>query len=349
MVQQNNLIETEDRVALLKQLEDEIKVAHTIDKKNWIRMYKAMSAIKRGELWKEWDETKSFSKWVTHLSKTAKIHETILWNRYRAGEVYDNYCKYKEKRGESITKIENLGISPDCLVFLEKINKHAPELATKITDDVINGKLKRAELKLMYESVRPTIPDYSSCDKIDHSQEEFTESKKDRVKTAQVLTTLSTMKWLGKVSNNGFKGTLEQKSDYDIKTKDRAKAFAEFAVFTGTSIKSRRIDLMCIENINHSSNEKHKVSLHGVEIKVSEYDLSRDNKFVEYSDFVDYIWLAVTPEIEQQALQVVEERQQEAGLLVVDLYGNVTKIKEAKQLDPANRAQALETAVLKLI
>ena len=106
---------------------------------------------------------------------------------------------------------------------------------------------------------------------------------------------------------------------------------------------------MCTENINHSSNEKHKVSLHGVEIKVSEYDLSRDNKFVEYSDFLDYIWLAVTPEIEQQALQVVEERQQEAGLLVVDLYGNVTKIKEAKQLDPSDRAQALETAVLKLI
>ena len=105
-----------------------------------------------------------------------------MWNRYRAGQVYANYCKYKEDKGETAVKLDKLNISPDSLVLLEKINKHAPAMATKITEDVLKGKLKRKELTVMYEALRSKKPDYTKCKKIDHMtiDEEGTEDENER-------------------------------------------------------------------------------------------------------------------------------------------------------------------------
>ena len=80
------------------------------------------------------------------------------------------------------------------------------------------------------------------------------------------------MSWVGFRDNKGFKGSIRQEDEEQKLQKDKAYSIAEFPVFSGTSQKSRRIDLLGIENITKDHHEKYELNLHGVEIKVSKSD-----------------------------------------------------------------------------
>ena len=345
-------IENIDRNYLLQQIETEIQTINSVDKKNWIKIYERMKLIIDKELWVYHSQATSFSSWVRYFSLQSKIHQTILWNRYRAGQVYANYCKYKEDKGETAVKLDKLNISPDSLVLLEKINKHAPAMATKITEDVLKGKLKRKELTVMYEALRSKKPDYTKCKKIDHMtiDEEGTEDENERnmntIKAAEILATLSTMRWVGKTENNGFKGSINQEGQEEKIEKDKAYAIAEFPVFTVTSKKSRRIDMLGIENITKEYYEKKEVNLHGIEIKVSANDLKRDIKFYEYEEFVDFMWLAIPEGLVDIAREL---KSNECGIITINNLGDVVIVEQAKRLEPPLRHKTLEVALLSVL
>lgn len=345
MIDFNKDITGLNKEELLSKIEEEIKTVNAIDKKNWIMMYELMKMIKIEELWTVHLKATSFSSWVRYFSMESKIHQTVLWNRYRAGEVYSNYCKHKTLKGEKALKLDKLNISPDALVLLEKINKHAPDMATKITEDVMRGKVKRKELVVMYEVLRPEKPNYEKCLKINHKQ--LTEEERNSTITAaQVLATLTRMHWVGKKDNNGFKGNFEQEDQVRKVQKDKAHAIPEFPVFTGTSQKSRKIDMLGIENINKEYYEKHELNLHGIEIKVNKYDLINDKKFPEYGEFVDYLWLAIPEEL----LELAKEcKFPEHGIIVVNKFGDARVEEKAKYLEPTLRHKTLETAVARLM
>ena len=281
-------LSTDNSTEELEKIERELEVMVNIDRKNWVNFYLLVKRVKEKELWKV-SHARSFTQWVKELSRNTKIHETIIWNRYKAGEVYQGYAENKRQEGEEVKDITEVKISPDSLVIVEKINKHAPKMASELIDKVLSGELKRKDLVTAYEAIRPEKPNYSKREKINfvdsnssETSETITDDEiKNKITAAKIITTLSNMEWIGKEKSNGFKGYRE-KNEMHAK-KNKAHAFSEFAVYTGTSRKSRRIDVLAIENITKDEFEKHELNIHGIEIKVSKHDLINDTKYTEYS------------------------------------------------------------------
>ena len=335
----------------LEKIEHELEVMVNIDRKNWVNFYLLVKKVKEKELWKV-SNAKSFTQWIKELSRKTKIHETIIWNRYKAGEVYQGYAENKRQGGENVKDITEVNVSPDSLVIVEKINKHAPEMASKLIDQVLKGELRRKDLVTAYEAIRPDKPNYNKRQKIEYivsddseTSETITDDEiKNKITAAKMVTTLSTMKWIGKESNDGFKGYRDKNKI--SANKNKARAFSEFAVYTGTSRKSRRIDVLGIENITKDEFEKHELNIHGIEIKVSKSDLVNDTKYTEYSEFVDYMWLAIPLDLVEDARNT---KFSECGIIVVSENGETEIVEQATRLESELRHKTLTTALLKII
>ena len=340
----------------LQAIEQEIKNVVDVDKKNWVRFYLLIKKVKEKDLWRVADK-KSFTQWVKDLSIKTKTHESTIWNRFRAGEIYNSYAKRKKDEGIEVKNIEDTNISADSLVILDKINKHAPELADDLIDKVMNNEIKRKDLVTAYNAIRPQEADFRTKEQIQRAVSNSDETNntkdkidldevQDKITAANIITTLSQLQWLGKTATatTGFKG-YRNRSEADTRINEKSKVFTEFRVFTGTSRKSRRIDLLTIENLTKDQFEKHQVNLHGVEIKVSKSDLINDKKYSEYAEFVDFIWLAIPLELVDYAR---ETKFKQCGIIAVD-KDNAVIVEQAERLKPEMRMQTLTTATLKMM
>lgn len=338
----------------LEEIEKEIKTVVDLDKKNWVRFYLLIKKVKEKDLWRVADK-KSFTQWVKDLSLKTKTHESIVWSRYRAGEIYNSYAQRKKSEDVEVKSIEDINISADSLVILDKINKHSPELADYLVEKVLNNEIKRKDLVTAYNAIRPEKSDFrtkeqiqravSNNDETDATKDKIELDKaKDKITAANIVTTLTQLKWLGKVTNKGFRG-YRNRSDADAKINEKSKVFTEFKVYTGTSRKSRRIDLLAIENLTKDQFEKHEINIHGVEIKVSKSDLINDKKYTEYAEFVDYIWLAVPLELVDFAR---DTKFKQCGIIAAD-KDNAVIVEQAERLEPDMRMQTLTTATLKMM
>ena len=332
----------------LQAIEQEIKNVVDIDKKNWVKFYILIKKVKEKDLWKA-VEAKSFTQWVKNLSVKTKTHESIIWNRFRAGEVYSSYVDRKKTEGIEVLNIEELKVSPDSLVILDKINKHSPTLADSLVDKVMNNEIKRKDLVVAYKAIRPEKSDFRTKEQIqrvscDEETKVDVEDEQEKVTAATIITTLTQLKWLGRVTTTGFRG-YRNRSDEGEHINQKSKVFTEFKVYSGTSKKSRRIDLLAIENLTKDKFEKHEVNIHGIEIKVSKSDLINDKKYTEYAEFVDFIWLAIPLELVDYAR---ETKFKQCGIIAVD-KDNAVIVEQAERLEPNLRMQTLTTAILKMM
>ena len=124
---------------------------------------------------------------------------------------------------------------------------------------------------------------------------------------------------------------------------DKYKALTEFPVYTGTSKKSRRIDVLVAENI--TLDKHYSLNLHGVEIKVSKSDLTNDCKYTEYAEYVNYLWLAIP----RNLIEVAEETAPKSiGILIFD-DGKIMIHRYAERLNPLKLEESLTTLSLRLI
>ena len=170
-------------------------------------------------------------------------------------------------------------------------------------------------------------------------KEKILENIKD-LKTA-TLTAIDVVNALKK--NNWLDVKKEgRKSFKDFYEQDKYKVFTEFPVFAGTTRNSRRIDALICENLTE---ERWKLNLHAVEIKVSKSDLVNDHKYTEYADFTDFIWLAIPEELVADAR---ETKLDKCGILVIK-DGKVQVIEQAQKLDAIRREECLSRLALKLL
>lgn len=321
------------------------------DKASWTKFYLLMKEVEEKELYKEANKS-SFTAWVKDFCIKNKIHESIIWNRKKAGKVYENYQRVQKEKGIEVPPIEETNISMDSLVLVDKIAKKAPKLGADLTEKAINKEITREDLRTAYKTVRGDLvkakKEYLALDKEPLKEEE--ESKEDvkhthtkqGVKVGEVVTAskiiqaLNSPNWLGikEIKRKAFRPAHEQ---------DKYKTLTEFAVYTGTSKNSRRIDVLALENItveNHFS-----LNLHGIEIKVSKSDLEKDTKYTEYAEFVNYLWIAIPKKLEADARAIVPE---DVGILVFN-KNKMEVVKKANKLNPLQLESSLTTLALKLI
>lgn len=322
----------------LKEYENELIIILNSDKKNWTRFYILMKEIEDNELFKELG-LGSFTAWVKQFSVNNKIHESVIWNRKKAGRVYERYYEVQKEKGVEIAPIEQAQIGVDSLVLLDKISKKDEKLGAELTEKAMNKELTRGDLRSAYKTVRGDLQKHKTNDVIGEQSGKTADESiiniKETIAASKIVSALSKSNWLGeKCKRKAFKGSFEQ---------DKYKAITEFPVYTGTTRKSRRIDVLVAENLKVE--DHYSLNVHGIEIKVSKSDLINDMKYSEYAEFVNYFWLAIPINLLDAAIKNVPEL---FGILLFE-NDKIQIFREAKVLSPIKIKDTLTTLSLRLI
>lgn len=357
----------------LKTIEQKLSEILITDKRNWVTVYRLMKQVEVEELWRI--ENKSFTQWVKSFSLSRKVHESILWSRKKAGETYEKYEHICEQKGIKVPELENTSIAPESLELISKIANGGEDVLISLTDAARSGEMTRDKLREAYKVVRnnstlarvnkenqnkiKTLEKEANKKRTSDERKEQIEAEKKELQdelnksvkeqrqitlaTKDIIIALSDNEWLKKLDVAQMAKDRKQ-SKYFSSAYDRLKygVYTEFPVYVGTT-NSRRIDMLVVENI--VSEEQWHINLHGIEIKVSRSDLEKDHKFTEYMEFVDYMYLAVPKQLEQEALDYAPNI---VGVLIIE-NENVKIARNPQRLNPLLRNKALETLILKLI
>lgn len=325
-------------------IEKELNTLVEKDRQNWSSFYLLLKKVEQGKLWEGYYN--SFTAWIKHFANANKIQESVLWNRRKAGEIYQNYYARKLEKQEKVADIQTVDIAQDSLILIEKIARKDEELQKELIDKAINKELKKKDLQEAYRIIKA---------KKDAEKELRAELKKDNISeeekkkiTANIedlkTATLTAIDVVNALKNNNWLEVKKEgrKSFKDFYEQDKYKVFTEFPVFAGTTRNSRRIDALICENL---TGERWKLNLHAVEIKVSKSDLVNDHKYTEYADFTDFLWLAIPEELIEIAR---ETKLDKCGILVIK-DGKVQVIEQAQKLDGIRKEECLSRLALKLL
>lgn len=333
-------------------IEKELKHLVEQDKNSWAKFYLLLKKVEDQQLYKDLG-LNSFTAWLKDFALKNKIHESVLWNKKKAGKVYERYAETKKEQGVEVPKIEDANVGVDSLVLLDKISKKNEALGAELTEKAINREITRADLRNAYKTIRGDLKKKDNADNktaIEVIEEdnklhedgngdiinvEVKEDHEDNVTATNIVMALNNHAWLGeKEVVTGFKGRFVER---------KYKALTEFPVYTGTTKKSRRIDVLVAENI--SIEEHYNLQLHGIEIKVSKSDLLNDTKYTEYAEFVDKLWIAVPKNLVKEC---IKNTPKNIGIMYLE-DGAIKVKRQAQELNPECLKEALTTLALKLL
>ena len=321
-----------DETNKLKKIEAELAGYVKQDKKNWVRIYQLMHEVEEGKLYKERDDTPSFTSWVNALADDLGVHVSLLWARLKAGRTYAEYEGRAAKQGKSVTPLAALSVSPDSINLCERVaGKNATEMDDLI-DKVVEGSLTRDDLRAAARAKRAaggTMPT-TRHDRIGAA--ERTEEASG-LTASDIVVALRKPSWLTAARTDKY---FEHVYHF----------FTEFRIPSGTSRHARRIDAMIAETVTAADLDE--IILRGVEIKTDITDLRGDHKMQEYTNFCDYFYIAVpagSPELLEAAESV---RRPSWGILTVTKDGKVTVEHAPEKLNPAFRDVTLTNCLIKL-
>ncbi|WP_415310617.1 MmcB family DNA repair protein, partial [Clostridium perfringens] len=164
---------------------------------------------------------------------------------------------------------------------------------------------------------------------------EFNKNNATATKITQLFTS---SKWL-----LGYETT--RKAFKIAEQQDKYISLPEFRVYTGTSIKSRRIDVLALENVTVKT-KLHQLHAHGIEIKVDKHDLLNDHKYTEYAEFVHFLWLAVPRELVELAEETAPPT---VGIISVESDDTLVKVREAEKGNPLRLLDTFMVSTMKLM
>ncbi len=311
------------------------------ERKNWVSIYLLLKIVDEEILWR--GNYNSYTQWIKEFAVRSKVHESSIWHIKKMGAVYEKYSKKMEAKGMKVDDIKNTKVSANNLVVLEKISKYSPERTEELVEKIFKKEITKNDLEEIYRAVRPSKINNENNNSIAFKTdgEIRTEKIKNNIKASTILSTLYEYEnWLGqKKVRKYFKSSYEQ---------DKIQCFSEFPVYTGSTKKSRRIDFLAVENM--TTENLWELNIHGIEIKVTESDFINDEKYTEYTEFVDYFYLAVPEELKDIALK---NKFKDCGLIVISKDKTnkfIAKVIEAPaRLNPLRREDTLTSIALKLL
>lgn len=325
----------------IESIENELKDLLNTDKSNWVKIYELMEEVDKNSLWV--GVYKSYTAWVRGLADKVKVHESLLWSRKKAGAVYAAYSKRSERVGKTVENISKIDVSPDSLVYCEKIARGNSKVEDELIEKALAGEMGRNDLRKAWKAARANVEATGIKATRSNSHETFVPTINDLtnintpniITAADIVLALRTNAWLSKAFE------LHQNSSFEKRV---YSILPEFPVHTGSSRHSRRIDVTVLEN--QTVEKPFEVMLHGIEIKVSKSDLLNDKKTSEYKDFVDYLWLAVPESLKEEAVKIAGESW---GIITINKNKEASIFISAKKEPPVFKTEALNTAIIKLI
>lgn len=324
-----------DKIDTIDAIENELESILSSDKKSWVRIYELMDTVEREKLYS--DQYSSYTKWVNALADKAHVHVSLLWNRKKAGRVYASYEERANAQGKSVPAMEDIAVSADNFNLIEKIAGNNTDVADELIDKVLQGDMKRSDLKNAWQTVKADREASGMKSvRVNAYDKEAVDVKTETITAADIVLALSRPNWL--------KNSVDTYTDRYMQSKYRV--LTEFAVQTGTSHHARRIDALVLENHTVEAEKAYNVHIHAVEIKVSKHDLLSDHKMQEYTDYADFFWIAVPEELKADAESIMLNNW---GLIMIDETKKLHVIKKAKLHDAIFRDQTIETALIKIL
>lgn len=326
-------------------IEKELNILVEKDRQNWSSFYLLLKKVEENKMWRGIHN--SFTAWVKHFANSNKVQESVIWNRKKAGEIYINYYTRKLQKQEKVDDIQSVDIAQDSLILIEKIARKDTELLDELTDKAINKELKKKDLQEAYRIIKAKKEAEKKLKEKLNNNKDISKDEKEKIlenikdlKTA----TLTAIDIVNALKNNDWLNVKKEgrRSFRDFYEQDKYSVFTEFPVFSGTTRNSRRIDALICENLTE---ERWKLNLHSIEIKVSKSDLINDCKYTEYADFTDFIWLAISEDLVEIAK---ETKLDKCGILIIK-DNQVKVIEQAQRLDAARREECLSRLALKLL
>jgi len=350
----------EGQVDILERIERQLAELVGADRKSWVQIYRLLDEVEREELYKA--GYPSYTAWVNAIAERMQVHVSLLWMRKKAGRFYAEYEQRQQAKGQAVPSMEEISVSPDNFILVEKIAGKNDRVADELMDKVIAGDLKRSDLKNAWATVKADRADNNQQVTLRNGndrkrgleqeqedagrdedsvaeQPEDEDSAVGKIKATDIMVALNHQRdWIN--VDAGQEGT-RQINPYVM---PKYKVLPEFPVETGTTRHARRVDAMVLETI--TAKAANELVLHGIEIKVSKGDLLNDDKMQEYTSFCDCFWLAVPAGLEPYVKQVALP---EWGLLVVDKDGNIHVAWTAKHRPGACREESIRLALIKLM
>lgn len=315
-------------------IENELETLLSADKKSWVRIYELMDSVEKEKLYT--DKFSSYTKWVNALADRAKVHVSLLWNRKKAGRVYAAYEERAKERGRTVPSMNAVKVSADNFNLIEKIAGNNTEVADELIDKVLQGDMKRSDLKNAWNTVKADREASGKKSVRVNGYDKGIDVKTETITAADIVLALSRPNWL--------KNSIDTYTDRYTQSKYRV--LTEFAVQTGTSHHARRIDALVVENLTVAAEKAYNVHIHAVEIKVSKHDLLSDHKMQEYTDYADFFWIAVPEELKADAESIMLN---DWGLITIDDKKELHVVKKAELHDAIFRDQTVETALIKIL
>lgn len=355
----------------LESIEDKISLILSDSMKSWVDLYLLLEQVREGKLYEP--EHRSFTAFIRHVADINNVHESILWQRRKAGKTYRRYQQIKEQQGKGAKAIEELKeskVSPETLELCQKIAQKDDEVFTTLVEKAINGEVTRDSLRQAYTTMRDkqieeairndlSNPERNKHEKdmqsMANDQKELTgqnKSQKDPLKTAEISLALDSSAWIRKFADILGTDRIDEADIYNFARSGTGifRSLSEFPVTSVTTRYDRKVDKAIFETITLAGHflRTYQISTHQVEIKVSKTDLKHDTKMQDYAQSFDYSWLCVPVELKEEALSVKPEK---FGLLLYNFDNKKLTIEKTaqRQKDPLGIERTLRVGLNRLL
>lgn len=300
-------------------IEAEIQQILTTDKKSWIRVYELICLVEADKSWR--DNFPSFSSWIRHLAAISKVHESVIWQRKKAGEIYKKYQTREKANGRGVLPLEKVRVSPSNLILAEKIGQGVPAATDSLINKIIQGDLKRSELNAAWQSVKRV--------REANGEVPNATTRHDKIKPDEVALVASDIS-IALTNSDWLRGLSDTHNTTSNKFEKRIyRATPEFPAVFGLTGRSEKIDLLVVENI--TLRKAHRLNTHAIKIKVSVSDIMNDKSVSGYADLVDFMWIAVSANLKDLALRNAKASW---GVIVVNDQNEAEVVRKAVRQNP---------------
>ena len=315
----------------LDQITDELVHKLKDKRSRWSELYSLIAKVENGQLWKV--KFKSMTKWLEDLARRAGCQIQYLWRVKKAGKFYSAYAEAEAAAGREAAPVEDCGLGDEMLADIDRISEGRPEKAREYIGAALAGNLTKAKVK---EMVRTTAGARAKAKGKPSPKANVPEGGADGATASDLLLALKPELFYSS----------DQLNQHLLHGERRVwRVFSEFRVETGTSDHARRMDALVVSNAADKS--QYDVCLDMVEIKVTESDLERDTKHLEYEPYADRCWFAVPERLSYKAEELAPEGW---GVLVWSPVSKQLRItKNAEVRRGLMRALTLSTALVKCL
>lgn len=357
------VLSDEERKKRLSVAEEGIRQAIDEHKHAWVRLYNLMDDVRVNELWKARKRYHSWSAWVADLAGKFGVEKRQMDDAYAAGNFYTSVRLAASEQGVDIPALDQtpVAISPVTIRDCEKWSRsQEPEATAAMLQKIANGDIKRKEMSELWQKEKESgrAIKFKSRHERDAANSQASSGGSDNNDPNRITLSADVIKQIIRTDPSWLPRP-PVKAGYEILNYAEKKHYAAFDEFRVNVGKSRpdRIDSVAFsvyETISESSgDDQYNLVIHGIEIKVNQYDLQRDNKVTDYAPYCDYLWFCIpdTPDM-RVAAQAKLVDMPGIGVLLV----NQSTYQITRWIDPSplagqgmRRAQALSVGIMKLI